>query len=350
MKKTISQNFKEFVIKYSIGSILLLFIAIFFIIEPSLFTFRNLRNILSDSAPMLVISSAMAICMYSAYINFSAGTLSALAGILAGIFVQRTDTANRILSFLPTIPALIVVPIIIVLFYFLGRALGYLIDKIKMASWIFTLGISSFFLGLGYIFTTNTENYSAEITGFSNQFTQIGVGYIGTGPTFSIPFSVIIALIAVIGVRLNLRYNHSEICPKIKRSEKEISKKSLMHMFGISTALFSLGGILLAARSGSASPQLGFGITFDALAICFIGGFSLNGSKGSFRGIFLGSFLYVAMVYSSAYIGISQYLPHILRAIIIIAAVILEDNIRSKHEIQTQEEPAIGNSDSSDTD
>ncbi len=349
MKQATSNLLKQFFVKYSIGSILLLLIIIFFIIEPSLASFRNIRNIFSDAAPLLVISAAMAICMYSAYINLSAGTLVALSGILAGIFVQRADTANRVLSFFPPVPAFIVIPVIVILFYFLGIIFGVLLNKIKIPSWIFTLASSSFFLGIGYLLVSSAHTTN-EITGFTSQFVQFGIGYAGAGPTYSIPFTVIIAILAVVSVRLNLRYNHIEICPKIKKSEKEISQKSLMHMYGISTSLFALGGIMLASRSGTASPQLGFGITTDALAICFIGGFSLYGSKGSFRGVFLGSLLYSAMVYSSTYMGISTYVSYILRAIIIITAIILEDKMRRKDEIQIEEEIPTGDSNSSNTD
>ncbi len=336
MKGDISSKLKKFFLQYSIATVLIVIIITLCLIDSTLVSVRNIRNIVSDAAPITLMVIGMAICLYSGFIDLSAGSIATLSGILAGSLVQRVDTAGKVLSFLPTIPAFVVIPLIVALFYALGYFYGLFLYKTKLPSWFITLAVSSIFMGIGYIYLSSPDSSIYQISGFSNQFLQFGIGYIGSGPTHSVPYSIIISVIVLIGLWIYLKHYKLDFKTLTTSLEKRNTKANVAKLFACSTALFSLAGIMITARNGIATPSIGFGLTSDAIAICLIASFSLRGKKGKYRSAIIAAFIYTSLVYCITFIGINQYTSLILRGIILICAVLLEKHIEDKEKALTE--------------
>ncbi len=336
MKGSFSHTAKKFLIKYSIACSLIVVIIVFCLIDTTLVSVRNIRNVVSDVAPILLMSAGMAICLFSGFVDLSAGAIAALSGIIAGSLVQRLDTAGRIFSFLPPLPAFLVIPIVIALFYAFGMFYGFLLQKTKIPSWFFTLAASSVLMGLGYLYVSISEIANMQVTGFTNQFLNFGVGYIGTGPTYSVPFSILTSIIVLTLLWLYLQHNKLDFNHKNAELDKRNTKRNLRKLFACSTALFSLAGILICARDGVATPTIGFGLTSDALVICLIAGFSLQGSKGSFMLTFVAAIIYIAIIYCLTFIGVNPYFSLVIRGIILVSAVLLEKHINNTQKEETE--------------
>ncbi len=338
MTQSVTDTLKKFFIRYSIASVLAIIIVALCLIDSTMVSVRSLRNIISDAAPILLMSSGMALCLFSGYVDLSAGAVAAFSGILAGSFVQRADIAGRIFSLIPAIPAFIVIPVIISVFYAIGMLYGLFISKSKVPSWFFTLALSSVLMGLGYVYVSIPESDILQVSGFTNQFLQFGVGYVGSGPTYSLPFTILTTIIVLILLWTTMRYNKIEFKIQHSALEKRNTTRNLKTMFACSTALFSLAGIMITARNGIATPTIGFGLTSDALAICLIASFSLSGGKGNLKAVIISTFIYTTLLYCITFIGVNQYVSLIIRGIILIAAVSLELHIKNaeKEKVDTQ--------------
>ncbi len=333
MKETLSLRLKHFFVKYSIASVLVAIIIILCIFDTTLFSIRNIRNIASNAAPMFLMSAGMALCLYSGKIDLSAGAIAAFAGIIAGSFVQRLDAAGRLIPFLPPLPAFIVIPLILALFYSLGIVYAKFIYAGKSQPWFFTLAASSVLMGLGHIFLSTSNIGSSQITGFTNQFLQFGVGYIGTSPTYSIPLTLLIAIAALIGLWLYLRNKNLLLKSNEIEIEKRNTKKNLSIILSCSTTLFALAGMMITARNAIAEPTIGMGLTTDAIAICLMARFSLKGGKGTIRSTILMTVIYMGLIYCLTYIGVSEYIALVIRGIILVCTIELESRIFTKKEV-----------------
>ena len=64
---------KIFVKRYAAACILCLFIIIFALSDTSLVSLRHIRNVFSDAAPLLLAAAGMGLCLFSGYIDLSAG-------------------------------------------------------------------------------------------------------------------------------------------------------------------------------------------------------------------------------------------------------------------------------------
>ncbi len=330
MKETLTHRFKQFFIQNAIASSLVFIILVVCLFDSTLLSIRNIRNILSDAAPIFLMSSGMALCLYSGYIDLSAGALASFAGIIAGSFVQRNDAAGRVIPFLPPMPAIIIVPLIVALFYVLGTFYGRFVWKRKIPSWFLTLALSSVIMGLGYMIVSSTNIGVSEITGFTNQFVQFGIGYIGSGPTYSLPLTVLIVFCALMGLWAYLRHHKLVFKSKVENLNERNTEANVKILFGCSTALFALAGILVTARNGVAAPTISFGLTSDAIAICLMAKFSLQGGKGKLRTTFITTLIYIALIYCLSYVGLSEYSSLVIRGIILICAILLELHIENK--------------------
>ncbi len=330
MKNDKSLTIKKFFLRYSIICLLFFIVIILCFVDTSLVSFRNIRNIFSDATPVFLFSMGMALCLFLGNVNLSAGSTASLAGIIAGSLVQRLDTAGRIFPVLPVFPAYIVIPLIVALFYVLGVLCSIFQNKTKITLWFLSLAIASIFTGISFLYISNPETYVTQITGFSNQFLQFGIGYIGANQTYSIPVTLITSIIVIAGTCFFLRYKNIEIITKDVKNQ--ITPEKQQTLFACSMALFALAGMMLTARNGVASPTFGIDNTLDAITICLIAGFSLTGKHGSLWAVFIASIAYIALIYCITFIGLNQYVAYIIKGILLIWAVILEKRIYEKEE------------------
>ncbi len=78
-------------------------------------------------------------------------------------------------------------------------------------------------------------------------------------------------------------------------------KRNLLWIFIITDLLAAVSGILLAAKSNSASPIGGQGYEWDAIAAVLIGGTPFDGGKGKVSGCIIGAVLMRTLIGLSPY-------------------------------------------------
>ncbi len=96
--------------------------------------------------------------------------------------------------------------------------------------------------------------------------------------------------------------------------------------------LYGLGGALEAARIGTATNNTGNMYELDAISACIVGGLSFSGGIGTISGIVIGVLIFQVIAYGLSFIGVNPYLQFIIKGLIIITAVAIDNrkNIKRK--------------------
>jgi D-xylose transport system permease protein len=94
-----------------------------------------------------------------------------------------------------------------------------------------------------------------------------------------------------------------------------------MIVYGTTSVLAALAGIILASRLNGASPNLGNMFELDAIASVVIGGTSLAGGSGSVGGSIIGALIIGVLNNGMSLLGISTFYQLIIKGFIIILAV-----------------------------
>ncbi len=110
-----------------------------------------------------------------------------------------------------------------------------------------------------------------------------------------------------------------------------ISVKGITHVvFGSMGMLAALSGILFAARLQSATTTAGTLFELDAIAAAFVGGVSAAGGVGKVTGALVGAFVMTSLTSGMNLMGIDLSYQFIVRALVLVAAVIFDVTTRSQ--------------------
>jgi putative multiple sugar transport system permease protein len=104
-----------------------------------------------------------------------------------------------------------------------------------------------------------------------------------------------------------------------------ISVKRITHVvFGSMGMLSALSGVLFAARLQSATTTAGTLFELDAIAAAFVGGVSAAGGVGKVIGSLIGALVMTSLTSGMNLMGIDISYQYIVRAIVLVAAVIFD--------------------------
>ena len=92
-------------------------------------------------------------------------------------------------------------------------------------------------------------------------------------------------------------------------------------VFMLMGVLSAIGGVVLTARVGSASPDAGQLLELDAIASCVIGGTSLLGGKGSIPGALLGALVMESLNNGMSLANIEPFWQYVVKGLVLVTAV-----------------------------
>ncbi|MGI5173703.1 hypothetical protein H0R92_08895 [Treponema sp. OMZ 840] len=331
---------KNFVRRYAIACILCLCIVVFALADSSLISVRNIRNILSNAAPLLLSSAAMALCLFEGYIDLCAGSCAVFAAVIAGSFMQSADTAGRFFSALPPMPLFIALPAVLVLFFVIGMCNGFFIKRLFLPPWAATLGTGALLSALTRVYLYDTNSSLKVLEGFTRSYNLFGTGYIGASPVYSIPlplifsFAVFTALLVVLKIflpDLDLPPLHKDRPLLWPAQPKSLTLKQTMLLYGIVSSLFALSGLMVSARSGSASAFSGTEFIMPALTVCVIASLSFFGGTGNWTALVVSVFIFSGFTYAADFIGVNRFLSSAFCALILLISTAADVRTRRKN-------------------
>lgn len=288
---------------------LILLIVFFFAMRPDTFlSFVNVRNILYQISILAIIAGAQTIVMVLGDFDLSVGATSSLAGAVTSVMLLDEN------SMPVAIAAGLAVGILV------GLVNGVLIAYLHLSAFVATLATMTSVIGLAYLVTGGTT-----VFGMPAEFNELGQGRFLNVP-LPVYFAIIISIIiwallrfTTLGRRLHAIGGNVEVA---RLSGVNVRWARLL-AFTMAGFVSAIGGILLAARLGSAAAEQGGDNTLFSVAAVFLGMTVIRSGAANLGGTMIGVGIIGVMSNGLNILGVNAYVQQVVTGLIIILAVVL---------------------------
>ncbi|CCQ97629.1 D-ribose transporter subunit; membrane component of ABC superfamily [[Clostridium] ultunense Esp] len=306
--------------KYSIAFVLLMMIVAISIVEPKFLSSKNIFNVLTQASIFGIMSLGLTLVIISKGIDLSAGSLLALAGIVAASLGQ---VANATPKFYPNIGELpLIIPILVALGIggILGAINGGLIAFTRIPPFIATLGMTTIARGFTLMYTGGKP-----ISQLTPQFTFLG-DKIGILPIPVLIYGIMIFITWTILNYTSFGKNIYAIGGNIHAAEVSgvNVKKNMVLIYMYAGLMYGVAALVFAGRVGSVHPGAATGYELTAIAATTIGGTSHAGGIGTIGGAVIGALILSVLRNGLTLLGVQAYWQQIVEGAIIVGAVIVD--------------------------
>lgn len=274
----------------------------------------NFQNILKNAAVLAIVSMGAGMAILSAKIDLSIGYVMSLSAIVCAKYIVAFDqstTGNILVGILLGI-------LVGALF---GLFNGIMIGRFKFDYWLITFASMSIAQGLSQVVSDGKI-----ISGYGKAFRAIAsTEILGFD---SVIWIAVLLCAAAIFLSTKTRFGYaiyavgdSEECA-FKSGINVCKVRILIYM--LSGIFAGIGGILLAAKTNSASATLGSGYEFNAIAAVIVGGTPSEGGKGGLAKTALGAILITVLKSGLQFSGLDTYWQTLLIGIFIMAVVVID--------------------------
>jgi len=279
-----------------------------FLLYPRVFDPTNVKNILSQAAPVGIVAVGMTFVMIGGGFDLSVGAIFALGAV---VFASLADPLGLWGA----------TGVVIIASTICGVINGLIVTKLRVNPFVATLGTGSAFGGYAFI-------YSNAAPQVPNDF---NFQYLGTESWFGWPISIYI-LIAVflLGAFVLARsvYGRAIYATGGNTEAARLSGIPVDLLRGstyVMTAICSgIGGMILASRLGVGQADMGGSIALDSIAIVVIGGTSLLGGEGAMWRTAIGLLIIATLTNVFDSLAINNNYQLVAKGIIVIGAVALD--------------------------
>ncbi|MFD1199115.1 ABC transporter permease [Brucella gallinifaecis] len=304
--------------KWLIGNIplliaLLVYISVIAIIEPAFLSPFNIRNVLLQVSVAGIVTLGMTMVIISGQIDLSVGYLIAFVACVMAALLQMGWSA----------PVVAIVGLLMSVFF--QSLVGFVISRIKVESFIITLGAMSIYRGFALLMTSG-----AEIP-LGGNFQTLGRSRI-----FEIPLPVYIFLglcilcwfiltHTVFGRRLYAVGENNDAAYLAGINVQNFK----VRVFALHGLLVGIAALILMSRIGVGAPNMAAGLELETIAASVVGGAALAGGRGSIIGSFLGVIFLGIISNSMNIIGVSTFWQYVMLGGVVIFAVVLSSVSRN---------------------
>lgn len=283
------------------------------IINPTFFSLGNAVRMLNTAAIPLVICMGATFIILMGSIDLSVEGTVALCAVAASMLVANDLTGVAI--------GLWSVPVAIMLGGLLGLLNGFVHVRLKIPSFMATLGIG--FAGIG-IATAILGGVMVRVS--DNDFRN----WLSLGRLFDVPAAVWIAAAAVaVAWVIQERTRIGRWLYAIGTDEQTARNSGIpvdrtrILIFGIAGMFYGLAGALSAAQIGRGHALIAQDRLFTAITAVVVGGTALSGGVGSVINSVIGVFIVIVLANGMVLMGIEPYVQKGVQGLLIIAAVAL---------------------------
>jgi ribose/xylose/arabinose/galactoside ABC-type transport system permease subunit len=286
------------------------------VLVPNFFTSRNIGNVLIQAAPLGLMAIGMAIVMITGGIDLSIPAVMGLSAIL-GAMVLR-DTGSIPLAGL----------VMLLVGSGLGAVNGFSVAYLRMIPFVVTLAMMTIATGAAVAITNSVSIPVTDEAFYSLILDR----------SFGIQRPVIIAgavtLIATILMRRHM-YGRWVYAVGINTRTARVSgvptSRVIFGAYVVSGLLAGLTGLVLSARLGSASANMGTdAIVLDVVASAVVGGVSIYGGVGGPLGAVFGAIFITVISNSMNLMQVSYFTSLIVKGFVIVAFVAIDSLRRRK--------------------
>jgi len=281
--------------------------------SPTYLTVFNFENILSQVAPLGIVTMGQTILLISAGLDLSVGYNISLASIVTGLLLEHNH------------PLWLAVAAGIAAATLVGFVNGVLAAQGRAHPFIITLGMSIFLFGLDTQLTGG-----APVNDMKGLYTAFGGNLPSGFPFFGLPSVTIPFVIVVVFAFAFLRWSPIGRRAYAIGGNEEAAylsgvpvKRTKIYLYTLMGVLVGVTGMVLAGQINEASFNLAQNFELESIACAVIGGTALFGGRGgalrSLQGVALWGVVQNAIVFAGLS---SNYQQMALGAIIIVAVMV----------------------------
>lgn len=296
-------------------AVLMAMILLFGMMRDSFFSAATLGSVANRIPALALVATGMTLVMITGGIDLSVGSVLGFCGAAVGVMMADWQWGMT-LALLASIGLGSVI----------GGTTGAMSVKLRLPSFIVSLGMLEMVRGLAFLTTDSQTKYiGAGIESLGAPFAGLVIS-----PAFVISVWVIIAGQVLLS---HMSVGRHWIAIGANREAALISgvpvdrPRILAH--ALLGALTGLAAVFNCSRLGSADPNAGVGFELSAIAAVVVGGTSLLGGRGSVVKSFLGVLIIATLEAGLVQLGASDPDKRIVTGAVIIAAV-LADTWRRK--------------------
>ncbi len=294
---------------YGALAALILLVLVNAVFTPNFADVNNLRNILLQVAPTVLVAIGMTLVIATGGIDLSVGSVMALAAALAATNLERGLVPA---VFIGLAAALAV-----------GCLNGALISGFRIQPIIVTLALLITGRGVAQVISRGGQIILIE----NQQFMSLGKGFVGP-----VPVSVVVMLVVVAAAIFVMRATSfgryvvavggNEAAARL--SGIKVHRTKIM-VYALSGLLAGLAGLIEAAKSqASDATKVGLYIELDAIAAVVVGGTALTGGRATVGGTLIGALIMQVITTSFNILGVGFAWSLVLKAAIILLAVYIQ--------------------------
>lgn len=278
----------------------------FAIFSDQLVSARNLETVLRQTAVLSIAAMGATFIILMASIDLSVGSVVGLSAVIVAYVMQSYGML--------ALPSGLLVGVI------LGTLVGAVYAKLKVPSFIVTLGLLVAGHGMMLHITQGRPIMIRDET----------LRWIGSGTIAGIPTIVLIAIAAFLVAYVIQNYTILGRSIMAVGGGEMVAQRSGIRVDRVKIVTFAvagfysgLAGIVLASRMGAGSPTAGTGLELDVIAAVVIGGTPLTGGMGGVAGTVVGALIIAILSNGLNLAGVSSYTQLIVKGLVLVAAVII---------------------------
>ncbi len=272
------------------------------------FTAANLRNVLTQTAVLAIVSAAQCFALLIGGIDMSVSSVISVSTIFVAMFSHSGPAG---LAF--------AIALALAVGAFTGFVNGMGIVRFQIPAMIITISTQAFLKGIALILMPSSG-------GKVNQaFVKVIKTRVGI---FSVAF--LLAVLTYASAWLVLHYTrfgrriYAVGNGELYAEQSGIdTKKITVMVYVLSGLIAAFGGIILSARISSGNPLVGDSYAMDSVAAAVIGGISMNGGVGTIGGALSGAVILTLINNIMNSMGISPYYQYILKGALLMFSLML---------------------------
>jgi ribose transport system permease protein len=301
-------------VEFGIVWVLLVLVVVSAILYPGFLDVGNLRNVLSQNAPIGIVAAGMTFVMIAGGFDLSVGAIVALVAV---VYAKLAGT-------MPLAPAALLA---LLAGTGVGVFNGLVVTRLRVNPFVATLGSGSIVGGLAFLLS-QSQSITVERPSFMT---------LGNEAWLGVPIAVwlLILVIAVAGVLLQRTAFGASVYAVGGNTEASrlagiAVGRVRVTTYAISGLLAALAGLLLVSRLATAQADMGGTVALDAIAIVVIGGTSLLGGEGAIWRTAVG--LLVLAVLNNLFnsLALDTNWQAVIKGTIVIAAVAVDALVRHR--------------------
>lgn len=296
---------------------------IFALFAPGFLTLNNLSSVLNQSAILLLVATGMCFTVVCGGTDLSVAATYGLGAMVAVLSLQAG---------LPTFVCILLAIAMGVLF---GLLNSFLIVKVQISIWLTTIG--TLFIGESIERIVTKGGTAIYMTNVPSDYAFIGQGFLVKAGSFSMKFSVILALVVALCAHFVLSrtiFGRHLYATGSQYKAAELSgvavRRNTMIAFVLAGVCCCMAGMVSSSNMSSYIPLGGRYYLLDSMGAVFIGSTLNRRGFANIPGMIVGVLFFGILSNGMNLLGLHYYWQSVARGAMIFAILAIDSYRRSK--------------------